>query len=121
MLIDFLTGYQHGAVISVDLQGIEPLTKYQVPEEDTAGFNLYNKRHHAHIVIGCYLLMTYWSTDRLTMSPFTIFASLLCKTNRFHVAMGLFRNRSQRHQNVVRISVTLSTVPCVPYFVLTTF
>lgn len=55
MLIDFLTGYQHGAVISVDLQGIEPLTKYQVPEEDTAGFNLYNKRHHAHIVIGCYL------------------------------------------------------------------
>lgn len=55
MLIDFLTGYQHGAVISVDLQGIEPYTKYQVPEEDTAGFNLYNKLHHAHIVIGCYL------------------------------------------------------------------
>ena len=44
------------------------------------------------------------------------FASLLCKTNRFHVAVRLLSNRTSRRQNVVRTSVTHSAAPRVLFF-----
>ena len=40
------------------------------------------------------------------------FCFLLNKSNRFHIAVGLFRNRSQMTSNVVRISVTPGCTSC---------
>ena len=40
------------------------------------------------------------------------FCFLINKSNRFHVAVGLFRNRSQITSNVVRISVTPGCTSC---------
>ena len=40
------------------------------------------------------------------------FCFLINKSNRFHIAVGLFRNRSQMTSNVVRISVTPGCTPC---------
>jgi hypothetical protein len=39
-----------------------------------------------------------------------VFVSLLYKTDRFHVAVRLFSNRSRRRQNKVRTSVTHSAI-----------
>ena len=44
------------------------------------------------------------------------FASSLYKTIRFQVAMGLSSNRSRRHQNLVRTSVTHLAASRVPLF-----
>ena len=40
------------------------------------------------------------------------FCFLINKSNRFHIAVGLFRNRSQMTSNVVRISVTPGCTSC---------
>ena len=40
------------------------------------------------------------------------FCFLINKSNRFHIAVGLFRNRSQMTSNVVRISVTSGCTSC---------
>ena len=39
-------------------------------------------------------------------------SALINKSNRFHIAVGLFRNRSQMTSNVVRISVTPGCTSC---------
>ena len=53
------------------------------------------------------------------VTTWNFFPSLLCITNRFQVAVGQFRNRSQKnYQYVVRTSVTHSAAPDVPLFVL---
>ena len=64
-------------------------------------------------------LIIYWRTDALMTSTLPNFASH--KTNRFHVAVGLYSNRSQNTQNAVRTSVTHSAAPPVPLFVLNRF
>ena len=40
------------------------------------------------------------------------FCFLINKSNRFHIAVGLFRNRSQMTSNMVRISVTPGCTSC---------
>ena len=40
------------------------------------------------------------------------FCFLINKSNRFHIAVGLFRNKSQMTSNVVRISVTPGCTSC---------
>ena len=42
--------------------------------------------------------------------------AIIQKTNRSYVSVCLLRNRLQQTSNVARISVTYSTVLCVPFF-----
>ena len=55
-------------------------------------------------------------------SPLTTFASLLYKTNRFHVAVRLFSNRSQTTSKCGKnISDTLSCASCATFLFLPHF
>ena len=50
--------------------------------------------------------MSYRRTNVWVMSPLTIFAPLLNKTNSFHVAMALYSYKSLRKSNMLTTSVT---------------
>ena len=51
-----------------------------------------------------------------------LFLSLLCKTNRFHVAMNLFIDRSQRMSNCGKnINDSLPNSSCAAFLLLSHF
>ena len=69
-----------------------------------------------------FFLMIYWRTDAYMTSPLTTFASLLYKTNRFHVAVRLFSNRSQMTSKCGKnISDTLGCSSCATFLFLPHF
>ena len=54
--------------------------------------------------------------DRRTDEIINKFSSLPCKTDRFHVSVGFFANRSQKTSRCVRKLVTHQVAPHVPLF-----
>jgi len=69
-----------------------------------------------------FLLMIYLRSDVQMTSLSYFFVSLLCKTDRFHVAVRLFSNRSQKTSKCGKnCSDTLASRLVTHFFFLTTF
>ena len=92
----------------------EPLSRVQI------ALILYNKRHSTRVSIGC----TYDRLEDRHINDVTVnfFTALLYKTNRVHVALCLFCNRSQKTSKCgKKINDTLASRLVSHVFVLTPF
>ena len=65
--------------------------------------------------------MIFWRTDAGMTSPSIMFTSLLYKTNRLHVVVGLYTNKSQMSRRGQNISYIPDYASCATLFVFTTF
>ena len=87
-----------------------PLAKGTLPSHLSIAFELYNKLNSTRVSIGRYDLLEGTRINDVTVN---FFIFLLYKTNRFHVAVGLFSNISQKTSKFSKnISDTLPNGSC---------